>query len=277
LTLFTDASLTGRGVTLGGREVSGLWSGLQLTEYINLLEMRAVFLALKQFHKLVQGQALVIATTVVAYLQNQGRTCSHSLYLHFKENLLFCQSLNVLLSVRHVPGNQNLIADALSRSLHPVNTQWELHPAVFQEICLKWDRPHVDLFATYLKFKIQTYMYVSPIPDNKELAVDAMSISWKGMFSHMFPPFRLLSKILLKINAESCKTILIAPACPKQSWFPDLCETNPSSSQKNLLSQFKGRKVHQNPSNLHLHAWLLSGTLSNRMDFLTEQPDESLV
>jgi ribonuclease HI len=84
LTLFTDASLTGWGATLEGREVSGLWSGLQLAEHINLLEMRAVLLALKHFHDLVQGQALVIATdntTVVAYLQNQGGAHSHSLYL----------------------------------------------------------------------------------------------------------------------------------------------------------------------------------------------------
>ncbi|XP_056022147.1 uncharacterized protein LOC130055024 [Ostrea edulis] len=283
MTLFTDASLTGWGATLEGREASGIWSGLQLTEHINLLEMRAVLLALKHFSQFVQGQSLMIATdntTVVAYLQNQGGTHSQSLYLLCKEILLFCRSLGIRLSVRHVPGNLNLVADALSRSLHPVNTEWELHPAVFQEICLKWDRPHIDLFATHLNCKLPTF--VSPIPDNKALAVDAMSFDWKGMFSYMFPPFRLLPKILHKIRVEICKTILIAPAWPKQSWFPDLlqlCCARPIllPLRKDLLSQFKGRKVHQNLSNLHLHAWLLSGNLSDRMAFLTEQPNVSLV
>ncbi|XP_056009342.1 uncharacterized protein LOC130051435 [Ostrea edulis] len=283
MTLFTDASLTGWGATLEGREASGIWSGLQLTEHINLLEMRAVLLALKQFSQFVQGQSLMIATdntTVVAYLQNQGGTHSQSLYLLCKEILLFCRSLGIRLSVRHVPGNLNLVADALSRSLHPVNTEWELHPAVFQEICLKWDRPHIDLFATHLNCKLPTF--VSPIPDNKALVVDAMSFDWKGMFSYMFPPFRLLPKILHKIRVEICKTILIAPAWPKQSWFPDLlqlCCARPIllPLRKDLLSQFKGRKVHQNLSNLHLHAWLLSGNLSDRMAFLTEQPNVSLV
>ncbi|XP_048756253.1 uncharacterized protein LOC125667016 [Ostrea edulis] len=283
MTLFTDASLTGWGATLEGREASGIWSGLQLTEHINLLEMRAVLLALKHFSQFVQGQSLMIATdntTVVAYLQNQGGTHSQSLYLLCKEIMLFCRSLGIRLSVRHVPGNLNLVADALSRSLHPVNTEWELHPAVFQEICLKWDRPHIDLFATHLNCKLPTF--VSPIPDNKALAVDAMSFDWKGMFSYMFPPFRLLPKILHKIRVEICKTILIAPAWPKQSWFPDLlqlCCARPIllPLRKDLLSQFKGRKVHQNLSNLHLHAWLLSGNLSDRMAFLTEQPNVSLV
>ncbi|XP_048775499.2 uncharacterized protein LOC125680102 [Ostrea edulis] len=283
MTLFTDASLTGWGATLEGREASGIWSGLQLTEHINLLEMRAVLLALKHFSQFVQGQSLMIATdntTVVAYLQNQGGTHSQSLYLLCKEILLFCRSLGIRLSVRHVPGNLNLVTDALSRSLHPVNTEWELHPAVFQEICLKWDRPHIDLFATHLNCKLPTF--VSPIPDNKALAVDAMSFDWKGMFSYMFPPFRLLPKILHKIRVEICKTILIAPAWPKQSWFPDLlqlCCARPIllPLRKDLLSQFKGRKVHQNLSSLHLHAWLLSGNLSDRMAFLTEQPNVSLV
>jgi hypothetical protein len=63
------------------------------------------------------------------------------------KKLLFCHSLGFHLSVRHFPGNLNL---AFSRSLHPVNTEWEIHPAV----CLKWDRPHIELFATRLNYKL---------------------------------------------------------------------------------------------------------------------------
>jgi hypothetical protein len=49
-----------------------------------------------------------------------------------------------------------------------------------------------------------------------------MTISWKGMFNYIFPPFRLLHRILHKIREDGCKTILIAPAWSRQSWFPDL-------------------------------------------------------
>ncbi|VDI71923.1 Hypothetical predicted protein [Mytilus galloprovincialis] len=244
-----DASLMGWGAYLEGRTASGLWSGAQLEEHINLLEMRAVFLSLRQFQAVIQGQSLLVATdnsTVVAYLQNQGGTHSFSLYHLSKEILLLCHSLNIFLSVRHVPGSQNLLADALSRSRVPVNTEWEIHPSVFQEIILRWDRPHIDLFATSLNHKLETY--VSPIPDEKAWAVDAMTLSWKGMFSYMFPPFRLLPKILHKIQRDLCKTILIAPAWSKTVLVPRtttsvLCEAPLFASKRGSTVSIQRKKT----------------------------------
>jgi hypothetical protein len=149
----------------------------------------------------------------------------------------------------------------------PVNTEWELHAVIFQAITLIWDRPLIDLFATSLNYKLETF--VSPIPDQKAWAVDAMTISWKGMFNYIFPPFRLLNGILHKIKEDGCKTILIAPAWPRQSWFPDLLLLSCAKPLRlhlrgDLLSQFKGKKLHQGLEKLHLHAWLLSGRLSDR-------------
>jgi hypothetical protein len=34
---------------------------------------------------------------------------------------------------------------------------------VFDAVVLRWDRPHVDLFATSLNHKLETF--VSPVPD----------------------------------------------------------------------------------------------------------------
>jgi hypothetical protein len=137
--------------------VSGVWEDCHLEEHINLLEMRAVLLSLRHFQEATDN------TTVVAYLQNQGGTHSFSLYLLCREIMLLCDSLQTVLTVRHIPGNQNLIADALSRFRVPVNTKWELHPVIFQAITLIWDQPLIDLFATSLNYKLETF--VSPIPD----------------------------------------------------------------------------------------------------------------
>ncbi|VDH98339.1 Hypothetical predicted protein [Mytilus galloprovincialis] len=100
--------------------------------------------------------------------------------------------------VRHVPGKLNVLADALSRTLTPVNTEWELLQAVFQAITLHWGSPHLDLFAKSLNYKVQVFM--SPVPDPKAYAIDYMSVPWDGMFAYAFPPFRFLSQVLRKIS-----------------------------------------------------------------------------
>jgi hypothetical protein len=115
--------------------VSGVWSLVQQQEHINLLEMRAVLLALQHFKTLLVSKAVVLATdntTVVAYLQNQGGTRCHALFLLCKEILLLCLLSHIHLVVRHIPGTFNVLADCLSRFHNPVNTEWELRQVVFE-------------------------------------------------------------------------------------------------------------------------------------------------
>ena len=201
-----------------GKSVSGVWSLVQQHEHINLLEMRAVLLALQHFNTLLVSKAVVLATdntTVVAYLQNQGGTRCHALFLLWKEILLLCLLSHIHLVVRHIPGTFNILADCLSRFHNPVHAEWELRRVVFDSVVLRWDHPHVDLFATSLNHKRETF--VSPVPYPLSFAVDATSLSWDRMFAYAFPPFRFLLQVLLTIKQSDCKIILIAPAWPKQA------------------------------------------------------------
>ena len=91
-------------------------------------------------------------------------------YLLAREILLLCDHLRLPL-VRHVPGK--LKCFSRKRKLAPVNTEWELFRSVFQATTIQWGSPHVDLFATSLNYKLQ--VFVSPVPDPKAYAVDAMS------------------------------------------------------------------------------------------------------
>jgi hypothetical protein len=279
LTLFTDASLLGWETHLDGKTVSGMWSSTLQKDHINLLEMRAVlFFLISNF---VESLSIVLATdntTVVAYLKNQGVTHCYSLYQLSKDVLILCSQFQIRLVVRHIPGRLNVLADSLSRSLAPVNTEWELHQAVFQSIVLHWGNPNIDLFATSLNFKMTTFVY--PVPDPRAYAVDAMSLSWEGMFAYAFPPFRFLAPVLHKITGEKCRIIVIAPAWPKQAWFANLLRLSCARPlvlplKRNLLSQFKGGVVHLSPERLHLHAWFLSGIISDRKAFLKQLPSTS--
>ena len=82
--------------------------------------------------------------------------------------------------------------------------------------------PNIDLFATSLNNRLPTY--VSPIPDNRALAMDALSMNWDRIHGYAFPPFHIIPAILNKIHQFQCRIVLVAPLWPQSSWFPDLLQ-----------------------------------------------------
>ena len=66
---------------------------------------------------------------------------------------------DILIRARHIPGNLNVIADSISRRDKAIQTEWSLHPLVFQEICEVLHKPMVDLFATSLNAELPTYIF----------------------------------------------------------------------------------------------------------------------
>ena len=223
LTLYTDSSLQGWGAFLEGKSVSGVWSLVQQQEHINLLEMRAVLLALQHFKTLLVSKAVVLATdntTVVAYLQNQGGTRCHALFPLCKE-ILLCLLSHIHLVVGHIPGTFNVLADCLSRFHNPVNTEWELRQVVFDSVVLRWDRPHVDLFATSLNHKLETF--VSPVPDPLSFAVDAMSLSWDGMFAYAFLRSAFFFKCFSRSSNQIARSFLLHQPGQDKHGFQNFC------------------------------------------------------
>ena len=54
-----------------------------------------------------------------------------------------------------------------------------------------------DLFATQFNNKLA--LFVSPAPDHKAWAVDALSLEWKSIIANTFPPFRMILQVLSKV------------------------------------------------------------------------------
>ena len=82
LHLYSDASCLGRGAHLLDQHVSGVWSDQEKLLHINLLEMKALFLALQSFREDVIGHhvtAMCDNSTVMAYVNKQGGTVSQAL------------------------------------------------------------------------------------------------------------------------------------------------------------------------------------------------------
>ena len=75
LQIFTDTSKEGWGAHLDQHTARGAWSLPESKLHINHLELKAVFLALKEFRTLVCNKTVLIATdntTVVAYINKEG-------------------------------------------------------------------------------------------------------------------------------------------------------------------------------------------------------------
>ena len=138
-----------------------------------------------------------------------------------------------------------------------------LLPNVFQQICIRWHFPQIDLFATRFNHKLP--QFVSPVPDSLAVAVDALTLPWED----------ILGKVVEKLLDSPCRRlILIAPGWPNMPWFWDLVNMSsqvPLSlpNLPSLLTQPFNQIPHRNLTNLNLHAWLL------RL-LKEDQPDQSM-
>ena len=261
--IFTDASTAGWGAHLGQSSTRGSWFPQETHLHINMLELKAVRLALLHFSSQCKGQQVLIAsdnTTVVSYINKQGGTRSGELCALMWRILAWCHTHGVTLRARHVPGSLNVIADALSRKGQIQPTEWSLSPQVFQKVVRLWEYPQVDLFATSLNNKLP--QFVSPIPDPQAWAVDALNIPWENLVAYAYPPTALLPKVVQKLQSQSCRLILIAPGWPTKPWFWDLVELSLDLPRqlpplRTLLKQPLSHRFPPNPESLNLHVWYL--------------------
>ena len=195
------------------------------------------------------------------YIRHQGGTHSTELSEEAWNVLSLCFNHNIQLLVKHIPGRFNTLADRMSRVDKPISTELSLNQEIANKVFQIMDFPSIDLFATRLNHRLP--FYVSPIPDQKALSIDALSMDWNRIHAYAFPPFHLIPAVINKIRLSQCKIVLIAPLWPDRPWFPELLSllVSPPVSLPvipNLLAQLKGRILHQNPGHLQLHAWELS-------------------
>ncbi len=114
----TDASLSGWGAVFEERPAYGVWSGKYLVWYINVLELRAVHLALTHFLPFLTNSHVIVRTdnmAVVPHINRLGGSRARTLNRHARQLLLWAQETFLSLRAVHVPGVLNLAVDFLSR------------------------------------------------------------------------------------------------------------------------------------------------------------------
>nr|XP_054607225.1 uncharacterized protein LOC129167121 [Nothobranchius furzeri] len=260
----TDASLSGWGGLLEGRSVRGVWSRELWGTHINYLELLAVFLALRRFLPFLSGHHVLVRTdntTTVAYINRQGGLRSMRLHTLARRLILWCSRHLLSIRATHVPGVLNRGADLLSRGT-PLYGDWSLHPAVVEQIWIRFGTAVVDLFAS--KENAQCPLFFSLRDRDAPLGVDALAHDWPRGLLYAFPPVALIPSTLLRVRTQRHTLILVAPFWPAMHWVADifqLLEGQPWKLplRRDLVSQAGGSIFHPHPERLALWAWPLRG------------------
>ena len=219
--VFSDASLQGWGFVCDRGKTGKRWSTDEFVENINYLELKAILYGLQSFYDNVNDVIFSIKTdntTAVAYVNRHGGTKSQLCNDVARAIWKWLQDRCSWAFASHIPGVLNDDADYCSRHFTE-DTEWELNESIFQQIVDKWGQPTIDLFASQFNYKVWPFCSWYPVP--KASFVDAFSLNWgKLVLPYFFPPFRLLGRVLRKMDAERVSGIVVAPRWTGQPWYP---------------------------------------------------------
>lgn len=264
LEIFSDASLTGWGIYCNGERASGLWDTNEISDHINLLELRAAFIGLKCFAKDLTNQEILLRidnTTAIAYINKYGGIQFPHLHEITKQIWQWCEERKIYIVASYIKSKDNIEADSESRRTN-VDTEWSLSPEAFQNIVHSLGSPQIDLFASRLNTKCDRY--VSWKRDPSAYNIDAFTMSWNEFFFYAFPPFSLVLRCLRKIIDDNATGIMVVPYWPSQPWYPMFVSLSCSNiiylepSPELLLSPFR------TPHPLWKRLTLASSILSSR-------------
>ena len=142
ITTYTDVSLEGWGTSMGNRSTGGTWIPDEKLMPINVLEMKAILLALKSFVKTNHKHIKIIPdnTTAIHCINKMGT--SHSMECHHQVLKIWEWAIinKNHLSAAHIPGKLKTVAENESRSNH-VDTEWMLQSKILnlalEHLCFK--------------------------------------------------------------------------------------------------------------------------------------------
>ena len=270
----TDASKKGWGASFLDQRTGGQWKKEESRAHINVLELKAAYLAIQAFVKETMRprhiQVLMDNTTAVSYINKRGGTHSPTLASLALEIWNFCISRRIWITARHVPGVTNIEADFASRHFNN-RTEWTVDKMVFQRITKRFYTPEVDLFASRINHQLPRY--VARYPDPRSIATDAFLQHWGQWTVFIHAPIMFLPRVLQKIQQDQATGLVIAPTWPGQPWFPTLLEllvdvpAQLPITERTIFLPFEQQAIHPLWKTLRLTVWPLSGLVCKQQVF----------
>ena len=199
LKIRTDAFKNGWGAVCLGIPTGGEWNLQEQQLHINVLQIKAVKLALLAYHKQFQMKAIhlwIDNTTDLSYLVKMVGTKSKYLVELAKEIWKCFLHHGKKITAECLSSSINVEVDWQSRNSKN-HSEWKLLPEIFQRICQITGRPEMDLFASQLSVQLPPYIAWKPGPYSQK--TDAMQQILFNQYLYAFPPFSIINKILRNV------------------------------------------------------------------------------
>ena len=126
---------------------------------------------------------------------------------------MWCLERNIYIIAQHLPGIQNVIADAESRTMID-RSDWQLNPVIFGTIAHTFGPIEVDMFSSRLT--AQCPAFFSWWPDPFAVATDGFLQDWSQIKGYANPPWSLLGRVLSKVQRDPASIVLVAPVWKTQ-------------------------------------------------------------
>jgi hypothetical protein len=153
--------------------------------------------------------------TATCYNINR-QAAGQNLRLPLQLLLDFVRRKHIFLRARHVPGVANDAADRLSR-FSASGDYGIKRLALFETLAKLKLTITADLFASARNRHHQIYLYV--VPDPCALAQDAFSVPWRDFALPLIhPPVPLIPRVLVRLQQEKMKAVLIVPLWEQHAW-----------------------------------------------------------
>lgn len=188
--------------------------------HINVLELKAAFLALKCFAENLYDCDILLRIdniTAIATINRMGSVQLRHLNDIARDIWMWCERRKIWLFASYINTKENIDADFLSRKRFE-DTEWELADYAYNKIIDAFGLPEIDLFASRCNSKCS--IFVSWKNEPGAWAIDAFTISWSDLSFYAFPPFAIILKSIHKIISDKAEGIVVVPYWPTQPWYP---------------------------------------------------------
>ena len=121
-----------------------------------------------------------------------------------------------------VPRDDNVIADLASKSID--RDDFMLHPDIFAALDILWGPHTIDRFCSFPSRQLPRFN--SRWANACSEGVDAFSFRWYNENNWLFPPPKLIPRVLQHLAFSKAEGTLIVPEWPLAHWWPLVYQGN---------------------------------------------------